>query len=195
MMTRDLQAGIETILKAAPVVPVMVIERVADAVPLARALVKGGLPVLEITLRTAAASESIRAITAEVKGAIIGVGTVITPAQMADMDKLGCAFAVSPGSSPLLLQAAITRGGYGIGRHEPTRAGLPLSEIFPRRTRRRCRLSSFIGATPAANSLLPHRRNYPGIRAKIFEASQRYHSRRILDGAEEIDRGWRLGGN
>jgi 2-dehydro-3-deoxyphosphogluconate aldolase/(4S)-4-hydroxy-2-oxoglutarate aldolase len=106
MMTRDLQAGIETILKAAPVVPVMVIERVADAVPLARALVKGGLPVLEITLRTAAASESIRAITAEVKGAIIGVGTVITPAQMADMDKLGCAFAVSPGSSPLLLQAA-----------------------------------------------------------------------------------------
>ena len=51
-MTRDLQAGIEAILKAAPVVPVMVIERVADAVPLARALVKGGLPVLEITLRT-----------------------------------------------------------------------------------------------------------------------------------------------
>ncbi len=51
-MTRDLQAGIEVILKAAPVVPVMVIERVADAVPLAKALVKGGLPVLEITLRT-----------------------------------------------------------------------------------------------------------------------------------------------
>ena len=103
-MTRDLQAGIEAILKAAPVVPVMVIERVADAVPLARALVKGGLPVLEITLRTGAAIESIRAIMAEVKGAIVGVGTVITPAQMADMDKLGCAFAVSPGSSPMLLQ-------------------------------------------------------------------------------------------
>ncbi len=105
-MTRDLQAGIEAILKAAPVVPVMVIERLADAVPLARALVKGGLPVLEITLRTAAAVESIRAIMAEVKGASVGVGTVITPAQMADMDKLGCAFAVSPGSSPLLLKAA-----------------------------------------------------------------------------------------
>ena len=76
-MTRDLQAGIEAILKAAPVVPVMVIERVADAVPLARALVKGGLPVLEITLRTGAAIESIRAIMGEVKGAIVGVGTVI----------------------------------------------------------------------------------------------------------------------
>ena len=58
-MTRDLQAGIEAILKAAPVVPVMVIERVTDAVPLAKALVKGGLPVLEITLRTAAAIESM----------------------------------------------------------------------------------------------------------------------------------------
>jgi 2-dehydro-3-deoxyphosphogluconate aldolase / (4S)-4-hydroxy-2-oxoglutarate aldolase len=105
-MTRDLQAGIEAILKAAPVVPVMVIERVADAVPLAKALVKGGLPVLEITLRTDAAIESIRAIMADVKGAIVGVGTVIMPSQMADMDRLGCAFAVSPGSSPLLLRAA-----------------------------------------------------------------------------------------
>lgn len=105
-MTRDLQAGIEAILKAAPVVPVMVIERVADAVPMARALVKGGLPVLEITLRTGAAIESIRTIMAEVKGVIVGVGTVITPAQMSDMDKLGCAFAVSPGSSPLLFKAA-----------------------------------------------------------------------------------------
>lgn len=105
-MTRDLQAGMEAILSAAPVVPVMVIERVADAVPLAKALVKGGLPVLEITLRTAAAIESIRAIMAEVKGAIVGVGTVITPAQMAETDRLGCAFAVSPGSSPLLIKAA-----------------------------------------------------------------------------------------
>ena len=51
-MNRDVQQGLEAILKAAPVVPVMVIENVADAVPLARALVKGGLPVLEITLRT-----------------------------------------------------------------------------------------------------------------------------------------------
>ncbi len=138
-MTRDLQAGIEAILKAAPVVPVMVIERVADAVPLARALVKGGLPVLEITLRTGAAIESIRAIMAEVKGAIVGVGTVITPAQMADMDKLGCAFAVSPGSSPKLLHAAkdikmplASRWRYRVGRHEPPRAGLQLPEILPR---------------------------------------------------------------
>lgn len=105
-MTRDLQSGVEAILSAAPVVPVMVIERLADAVPLARALVKGGLPVLEITLRTDAAIESIRAILGEVEGAIVGVGTVLTPRQMQDMDKLGCAFAVSPGSSPGILEAA-----------------------------------------------------------------------------------------
>ena len=105
-MTRDLQSGVEAILSAAPVVPVMVIERLADAVPLARALVKGGLPVLEITLRTDAAIESIRAILGEVEGAIVGVGTVLTPRQMQDMDKLGCAVAVSPGSSPGILEAA-----------------------------------------------------------------------------------------
>ena len=105
-MARDMQKGVEAILSAAPVVPVMVIERVADALPLARALVKGGLPVLEITLRSNAAMQAIAAIIAEVEGAIVGVGTVLTPVQMADMDKLDCAFAVSPGSSPALLRAA-----------------------------------------------------------------------------------------
>jgi 2-dehydro-3-deoxyphosphogluconate aldolase / (4S)-4-hydroxy-2-oxoglutarate aldolase len=105
-MARDLQKGMEAILSAAPVVPVMVIEKLSDAVPLARALVRGGLPVLEITLRTSAAIGSIRAILAEVQGAIVGVGTVLTPGQMKDMDKLGCAFAVSPGSSTKLLEAA-----------------------------------------------------------------------------------------
>ena len=84
----------------------MVIEDLTKAVPLARALVAGGLPVLEITLRTASALDSIRAIVAEVEGAIIGAGTVITPTQMETVERIGCAFAVSPGSSPRLLAAA-----------------------------------------------------------------------------------------
>jgi len=105
-MTRDVQKGVEAILKAAPVVPVMVIDEVADAVPLSRALVKGGLPVLEITLRTATALDSIRAIIAEVEGAIVGAGTVLDAQQLAACEKIGCAFAVSPGSSPRLLDAA-----------------------------------------------------------------------------------------
>lgn len=103
---QDRQPGLETILKTAPVIPVMVIENVADAVPLARALVKGGLPVLEITLRTKAALECIRAIIAEVQGAIVGVGTVLDGKKLKETEHLACAFAVSPGSTPHLLDAA-----------------------------------------------------------------------------------------
>lgn len=106
MPDRKKQARVEQILKAAPVVPVMVIDEVKQAVPLAKALVAGGLPVLEITLRTATAMDSIRAIMAEVKGAIVGAGTVMTPAQLEMVAKAGCAFAVSPGSSPNLLDGA-----------------------------------------------------------------------------------------
>jgi 2-dehydro-3-deoxyphosphogluconate aldolase/(4S)-4-hydroxy-2-oxoglutarate aldolase len=100
------QAAVEAVLKQAPVVPVMVIEDAAHAVPLARALVAGGLPVLEITLRTKAALESMRAIMAEVEGAVVGAGTVLTARQMSQCDELGCAFAVSPGASEKLLAAA-----------------------------------------------------------------------------------------
>lgn len=100
------QAAVEAILRKAPVVPVMVIEEVKQAVPLARALVAGGLPVLEITLRTEAALDSMRAIMAEVKGAIVGAGTVTGKEQLQACEKIGCSFAVSPGSSPKLLDAA-----------------------------------------------------------------------------------------
>lgn len=106
MSNTQKQDKVETILRAAPVVPVMVIDDVAHAVPLARALVKGGLPVLEITLRTTAALDSIRAVMAEVEGAIVGAGTVMTPEQLDQVAKAGCAFAVAPGSSPKLLDAA-----------------------------------------------------------------------------------------
>ena len=105
-MTDDVQRGLEAALRSAPVVSVMVIENLEDAVPLARALVKGGLPVLEITLRTKAARDCIKAIIAEVEGAIVGTGTVLTHEQLHLSDKLGCAFAVSPGASPMLMQAA-----------------------------------------------------------------------------------------
>ncbi len=100
------QQKTEAILRKAPVVPVMVIEDVASAVPLARALVAGGLPVLEITLRTKAALDSITAILADVDGAIVGAGTVMNPSQLEQMAKLGCAFAVSPGSTAQLLKSA-----------------------------------------------------------------------------------------
>lgn len=99
-------ATLRALLKANPIVPVMVVTRVADAVPLARALVEGGIRALEITLRTPAALEAARAIIAEVPGAIVGLGTVTTPEDLAAAEKLGAAFAVSPGATLRLLAAA-----------------------------------------------------------------------------------------
>jgi 2-dehydro-3-deoxyphosphogluconate aldolase / (4S)-4-hydroxy-2-oxoglutarate aldolase len=109
MMSKYPQAGLEAALKKAPVVPVMVIDDVKQAVPLARALVNGGLPVLEITLRTATAMDSIKAIIAEVEGAIVGAGTVLTPQQLRECEKVGCVFAVSPGATGKLLGEAEDR--------------------------------------------------------------------------------------
>jgi 2-dehydro-3-deoxyphosphogluconate aldolase/(4S)-4-hydroxy-2-oxoglutarate aldolase len=105
-MNHDPQNGLEAILKAAPVIPVMVIENLADAVPLARALVRGGLAVLEITLRTRAALDCIRAIIQEVEGAIVGAGTVLDRKKLKETEHIGCAFAVSPGATKALTEAA-----------------------------------------------------------------------------------------
>jgi len=77
-------------------------------VPLARALMAGGVSVLEITLRTEAAMDSIRAISAEVEGAIVGAGTITTPEQLKAVADAGAVFAISPGLTPKLLEAANT---------------------------------------------------------------------------------------
>lgn len=100
------QAGLEAIMRLAPVIPVVIIEDLADAVPLARALVQGGLKAIEITLRTPVALEAIRAVAQEVEGAVPGVGTVLTSAQYEQAAKAGAKFAVSPGATPNLLDAA-----------------------------------------------------------------------------------------
>ena len=101
---------IEAIAALAPVIPVLTIDRLADAVPLGRALVKGGLPVIEITLRTEAAMEAARQIASNVPGAVVGVGTVLTPAQMQQARNAGARFAVSPGCTATLAQAAFQAG-------------------------------------------------------------------------------------
>ena len=94
----------------APVVPVLTVERPADAVPLARALVKGGLPVLEVTFRTVAALEALRAMAVEVPGAIVGAGTVLDAGQAEQARRAGARFLVSPGGTPALVQAARDAG-------------------------------------------------------------------------------------
>ncbi|WNL46332.1 bifunctional 4-hydroxy-2-oxoglutarate aldolase/2-dehydro-3-deoxy-phosphogluconate aldolase [Dyella sp. BiH032] len=100
------QQQVEATLRLAPVVPVVIIDDAKAAVPMARALVAGGIPAIEVTLRTPAALEAIRAIAAEVEGAVIGVGTVLTPQDLENARQAGARFAVSPGVSPKLLAAA-----------------------------------------------------------------------------------------
>lgn len=97
---------IEEIMRMAPVIPVLVIEDAAYAAPIAAALVAGGLPVLEVTLRTAAALDVIREMK-QVPGAIVGAGTVLNEFALEDALKAGSEFIVSPGLTEPLAKAAI----------------------------------------------------------------------------------------
>lgn len=97
------------IMQTAPVIPVIVIDDLAHAVPLAEALVAGGLPVLEVTLRTPPALDAIRAM-AEVEGAIVGAGTVTNPRELGAALDAGSQFVVSPGLTEPLGKAAVESG-------------------------------------------------------------------------------------
>ncbi|MFD5543276.1 bifunctional 4-hydroxy-2-oxoglutarate aldolase/2-dehydro-3-deoxy-phosphogluconate aldolase [Streptomyces sp. NPDC127079] len=99
-----------SVLDLAPVVPVVVIEDVADAVPLARALVAGGLPAIEVTLRTPAALDAIRSIAGAVPDAVVGAGTVLTSGQVTECVAAGARFLVSPGWTDGLLAALAGSG-------------------------------------------------------------------------------------
>ncbi|MFI1176547.1 bifunctional 4-hydroxy-2-oxoglutarate aldolase/2-dehydro-3-deoxy-phosphogluconate aldolase [Streptomyces melanogenes] len=99
-----------SVLDLAPVVPVVVLDDAADAVPLARALVAGGLPAIEVTLRTPAALDAIRAIADGVPEAVVGAGTVVSAAGVADAVAAGARFLVSPGWTGGLLDAMTASG-------------------------------------------------------------------------------------
>ncbi|HQT83726.1 MAG: keto-deoxy-phosphogluconate aldolase [Acidiphilium sp. 37-64-53] len=100
------QGRLAELLAISPVIPVLTIEDVAHAVPLARALLEGGIGVVEVTLRTRAGLPAMAAMVAEVPGMVVGAGTVLTAAQYRAVDEIGAQFVVSPGSSPLVLEAA-----------------------------------------------------------------------------------------
>ncbi len=97
--------SVREICNMAPVIPVLVIEQLETARPLAQALIQGGLPVLEVTLRTPVALDAIKAM-AEVPGAIVGAGTVLTKQDLLACKQAGAVFAVAPGATDALLQAA-----------------------------------------------------------------------------------------
>ncbi|MHC9237855.1 bifunctional 4-hydroxy-2-oxoglutarate aldolase/2-dehydro-3-deoxy-phosphogluconate aldolase [Pseudooceanicola sp. 502str34] len=99
----------EALCRLAPVIPVLTVKDAAKAAKLAEALVKGGLPVLEVTLRTPAALDAIREM-AQVEGGRVGAGSLLTPDHVAQVLEAGATFGVSPGSTPKLLDAAETAG-------------------------------------------------------------------------------------
>ena len=94
------------VLNSGPVVPVIVIKNIEHAVPLANALLDGGIKVLEITLRSEVAVEAIRRVSREVPEAIVGAGTVASPKDLQAVSDAGAVFAISPGLTPTLLEAA-----------------------------------------------------------------------------------------
>lgn len=129
---------LDSLLARAPVLPVLAIHRLEDAVPLARTLVSAGLPVLEITLRSAVAVEAIRRIAGEVEGALVGAGTVLNADDLRAVEAAGARFAISPGATPRLLAAAADRGLPflpGVATASELMAGLELGlsrfKLFP----------------------------------------------------------------
>jgi 2-dehydro-3-deoxyphosphogluconate aldolase/(4S)-4-hydroxy-2-oxoglutarate aldolase len=126
------------ILDLAPVIPVVVVDSAEQAVPLARALVRGGIPVIEITLRSEAGLAAIEAVASQVEGMVVGAGTVVTPGQVQQVKDAGAQFVVTPGSPPRLLGAALASGlpllaGAGTLTEMLTlaEAGLEAMKFFP----------------------------------------------------------------
>lgn len=132
---------IDVVMDAGPVIAVLVVEKVEDALPLARALVAGGVRTLEITLRTAAALPAIEAIAGEVENALVGAGTVLFPADARAAKAAGAGFAVSPGLIPDLAKSCRDEGLPllpGVATASEIMAGLELGfdrfKFFPAET-------------------------------------------------------------
>jgi 2-dehydro-3-deoxyphosphogluconate aldolase/(4S)-4-hydroxy-2-oxoglutarate aldolase len=100
------QEKLAALFRQAVVIPVLTIERLEDAVPLAKALVAGGVRILEVTLRTSVAVDAAKAIIAEVPDAVVGIGTILNGDDLARAKSLGAVFGISPGATPELLKAA-----------------------------------------------------------------------------------------
>jgi 2-dehydro-3-deoxyphosphogluconate aldolase/(4S)-4-hydroxy-2-oxoglutarate aldolase len=125
-------------ISAVKLLPVVVIENVADAVPLAKALVEGGLPVAEVTFRTAAAAEAISEIAKHVPEILLGAGTVLTPDQVDAAKRAGASFLVTPGFNPEVVQRAAEVGlpivpgiNNPSGVEQAMSAGLGVVKFFP----------------------------------------------------------------
>ncbi len=137
-MDEDGTSELRNLLERARIVPVLTITEVAQAVPLARALCAGGLPVLEVTLRSRVALDAARAIMSDVPEATVGLGTLLSPADVEDAVRIGARFIVSPGTTSDLLHAAARSelpflpGVATVSEAMRAReAGFPVLKLFP----------------------------------------------------------------
>jgi 2-dehydro-3-deoxyphosphogluconate aldolase/(4S)-4-hydroxy-2-oxoglutarate aldolase len=106
----DAEANVFGKLQKSAVIAVLILDRVEDAVPLAEALLAGGVDAMELTLRTPAALGALREITAKVPGMLAGIGTILTPDQVKEVVDAGAAFGVAPGMNPRIVEAALSAG-------------------------------------------------------------------------------------
>jgi 2-dehydro-3-deoxyphosphogluconate aldolase/(4S)-4-hydroxy-2-oxoglutarate aldolase len=130
------------VLQDTGVIAVLVIERVADAVPLARALLDGGVNVMELTLRTPVAMDALRAIRAEVPTMLAGIGTILTVQQVREVANAGAAFGVAPGTNRRVLEAARSCG-------LPFAPGIVTPSDIEAAVEAGCRLLKFFPAEPS----------------------------------------------
>jgi 2-dehydro-3-deoxyphosphogluconate aldolase / (4S)-4-hydroxy-2-oxoglutarate aldolase len=106
----DKECEVFSRLERSAIVAVLILQRAEDAVPLARALLAGGVEAMELTLRTPAALEALRAIRAEVPEMLAGIGTILSPVQVAEVVAAGGQFGVAPGTNPRVMEAALAAG-------------------------------------------------------------------------------------
>ncbi|MEY9896942.1 2-keto-3-deoxy-6-phosphogluconate aldolase [Bradyrhizobium sp. USDA 329] len=202
MTTTAQQNHLVALFKAATVIPVLTIERIQDAVPLARALGAGGVRTLEVTLRTPVAIEAARAMMAEVPEAIVGIGTILNPADFTRVEKLGVAFGISPGLTPDLLKAATDSSlpfAPGIATASELMMalsyGFDVAKFFPGRAGRRHQGPARSRRAVPERAVLPHRWRRRGQCGELAGGAQRGCGRRLLAVPDGGDPGWELGGH
>ena len=174
------------VLRRAPVVPVLIVDRLEDAAPLGRALVAGGLPALEVTLRTPVALDVIRAM-AEIPGGVVGAGTILDIDAGQGGRRRRRQVPRQPGrdAGPARRRRRPRRAAASRCRHRQrgddgarTRTAHP--EVLPGRTGRRTQLSEVARLAAAGHPVLPDRRRHPRKRPRLSEAPERDLRRRLL---------------
>ena len=185
------RARLQSILRQSPIVAVITIDDVEDAVPLARALVAGGVTALELTLRTSAGLAAAAAILREVPEAVVGIGTILTPDDLAKALQSGAHFGVSPGITAALLDAAAQSDlpfmpGIQSASElmEALVRGFDIVKLFPAAALGRAGDPRSRRTIPRG-SLLPDRRRRRGQFHGVAGAAQRGGGRRLVAGIEE----------